>query len=89
MISAYKAKRIKKAIDLFEWHVTYTDTDGLSLCTKCLRRSVKELNNLTGLRLSVAGIEAVAASYLQVTDNYSDATRFAVYWALGQYQAAL
>ena len=88
-LSRYKTKRIKKALESFEWHVTHTNDDGYSLCTKCLRRSVKELNNLTGRRLTEVGIYAVGNACLRATGDWSTSTKFAVNWAIGQYATAV
>ena len=87
--SHYKAKRIKKALERFEWHVTHTDANGLSLCSKCLCRSTKELNNLTGCRLTEQAVYAVGTACLRATGDWSTATRFAVNWAIGQYSAEM
>jgi hypothetical protein len=87
MMSNYKAKRFKKAISSFEWHVTYTADGILWLCEKCLSRSLKELSNLTGRRLTNAAVYAVAAACLKATGDASMATTLAVQWAIGQYEA--
>jgi hypothetical protein len=89
MMSNYKAKRFKKAITLFEWHVTHTEHGILWLCDKCLSRSLKELRNLTGRRLTGAGVYAVRAACLKAADDMSMATMFAVQWAIGQFEAAV
>ena len=84
-MSPANVKRLTKLLRLFEWHVTYTDADGLLLCEKCLRHSLKELNNLTGRRITTDRVYAVASSH---HGSCSDGTRFAVQWCIGQYEAA-
>jgi hypothetical protein len=88
-MSNYKAKRFRKAISLFEWHVTHTKDDVLWLCDRCLERSLKELRNLTGRRLTRAAVYTVAAACEKVAGNTSMATTFAVQWAIGQFEAAV
>jgi len=87
MMSNYKAKRFKMAIASFEWHVTFAEDGILWLCEKCLTRSLKELSNLTGRRLTNAAVYAVGAACLKATGDESMATTFAVQWAIGQFEA--
>ena len=87
-LPSYKSKRIKNALKSFEWHVTYTDSDGLSLCGKCLHRSIKELNNLTGRRLTEQAVYAVGVHACEQLITGA-LLRSLLNWAIGQYSEAL
>jgi hypothetical protein len=93
-MTSTKAKRIRKALDLFEWHVTHTeDCVCVLLCYgrghSCLQRSLKQLNNLTGIRLTVDRVFAVQDAAFAESKSWTTSTRFAVNWAIGQYKAAV
>ena len=98
-MSPAKSKRLGKLLRLFEWRVTHRNTDdgSLDFCgssiTKhsCLRRSLRELNNLTGRKITCEQVFAVADALIYADDRYSDAdlddcTRSAVQWVIGQYE---
>jgi hypothetical protein len=90
-VSPAKLKRIKKCLRLFDYHVTHQEDCGCrSLCHgdghSCLQRSLKQLNNLTGLNLTVERVFAVGNAAFNKLENWTASTQFTVSWVIGQYE---
>jgi len=101
-VSPAKAKRLAKLLRLFEWRTTHrnneeqvlTFCDGISCA--CLPRLLKELNNLTGRRITTEQIRAVVYAFAHALaddtgvihrDDWDKPVIAAVAWCIGQYGA--